>query len=87
MHTLYSKSLPLEWQIGLYEARRFVQREGVVVVGINYRTDIFGGFASRAFAEEHPRGTIGGLCVITVNSRTYDCHPRPRDHHFESCLV
>jgi len=31
----------------------------MVVVVANYRVGVMGGFASKAFAEEHPGGTIG----------------------------
>ena len=47
-------------QRGAYEAKHLAIEQNMVVVAMNYRLGILGGFASMAFAHEHPGKAIGG---------------------------
>jgi len=55
------------FQAAIYDAKLLAKEQNMVVVVANYRVGVMGGFASKAFAEEHPGKTIGrfkGLSII-----------------------
>ena len=59
------------YEIGIYDAKSLALEQNIVVVAINYRLSILGGFASKAFADEHPGRTVGEEMewVIAINYR------------------